>query len=181
MCQNKSQFFSFASILWSAAIAWTLNAATHMGGGASGGGGGGGGGGGDVRRFHAVIWSISAFLVALPWAGGVLVGSSLLGVRLVSYARTIYLRIITSKKMVVVKIELNHFSCCHRCKMTCGGKWFRVSNPKYRARRGRGVGSTLARAAERRSSGCCAFISRSGASSRLRWWSTTASSSACWP
>lgn len=85
-CQAVAlQFFSFASILWSAAIAWTLNAATQMGsaGGGGGGGGlgmmrgsvvsgGGGGGGGDIRRFHAIIWSISAVLVVLPWAGGVL-------------------------------------------------------------------------------------------------------------
>eukprot|EP00740_Mantoniella_antarctica_P006363 CAMPEP_0181348834 /NCGR_PEP_ID=MMETSP1106-20121128/401_1 /TAXON_ID=81844 /ORGANISM="Mantoniella antarctica, Strain SL-175" /LENGTH=105 /DNA_ID=CAMNT_0023461181 /DNA_START=91 /DNA_END=405 /DNA_ORIENTATION=- len=53
------QFFSFASILWSAAIAWTLNAATQTNpaGGARGGGGGSiafggdggdGGGGGDA-------------------------------------------------------------------------------------------------------------------------------------
>jgi len=39
------QFFSFASILWSAAIAWTLNAAMQTGGPGAGAGGGGGGGG----------------------------------------------------------------------------------------------------------------------------------------
>lgn len=129
--KNISQYFSFASILWSAAIAWTLNAATHMGGGASGGGGGVGGGGGDVRRFHAVIWSISAVLVALPWAGGVLVGSSLPGVRLIAYARTIelYPSINTSLKIVIVITERIRFSYFHRRKITCGGKVFTNIQP----------------------------------------------------
>ena len=43
-----------------------------MRGSVGGGREGTGGGGRDVRRFHALIWTVSAVSVTLPWLGGVL-------------------------------------------------------------------------------------------------------------
>jgi hypothetical protein len=70
------QFFSFASVLWTCAIAYTLSNARKNGGAV---------GASlmmsseqrtnrpfDVRRFHAVIWSVSGALATVPWSAGVL-------------------------------------------------------------------------------------------------------------
>lgn len=75
------QFFSFASIAWSAVIAWTLEMATNTerkpGGPSPSSLASSVLGIGDptrvpdVRKFHVAVWSTSFVLVLVPWAAGV--------------------------------------------------------------------------------------------------------------
>ena len=69
-CQAQAallQFFSLASVLWSAAIARTMYAALHARSSKVGTPDPP-----NVRAHHAVVWSSAAFFVLIPWTGGVL-------------------------------------------------------------------------------------------------------------
>ena len=69
-CQAQAallQFFSLASVLWSAAIARTMYAALHARSSKVGTPDPP-----NVRAHHAVVWSSAAIFVLIPWTGGVL-------------------------------------------------------------------------------------------------------------
>ena len=69
-CQAQAallQFFSLASVLWSAAIARTMAAALHARSSKVGTPDPP-----NVRAHHAVVWSSAAIFVLIPWTGGVL-------------------------------------------------------------------------------------------------------------
>ena len=74
-CQAQAallQFFSLASVLWSAAIARTMHAALHSRSSKVGTPSAETPGPPNVRAHHAVVWSSAAFFVLIPWAAGVL-------------------------------------------------------------------------------------------------------------